>query len=83
MVAKQGNEMSETLLKFPSKEEAINWMYEAVDDPCVDNTRFAFLDDAAALYVYDEQERGGCCGSFDQEILVAGKLATVGCNYGH
>jgi hypothetical protein len=68
---------------FESEEEARCWMYEQVDDSCVDNYRFAFEDDAAAREQYCIAAENGCCGFFDEEITVAGRLATIGCNYGH
>ena len=71
------------MLEFATREDAIEWMVREVDDPCVDNDRFAYLDDEAALAQYKSQEDDGCCGFFDLEILVAGRKATIGCNYGH
>lgn len=68
---------------FTSKEEAESWMKDKVDDPCVDNYRFAYLDDNAALAAYERQRQEGCCGEFDEEIIVNGRKATIGCNYGH
>jgi hypothetical protein len=70
--------------KFSSPEEAEEWfLREVVDDPCVDNNRFAFKDDAEAMAEYEEAVQSGCCGSCDIDVEVAGRLATVGCNYGH
>jgi hypothetical protein len=69
--------------EFATKEEAYEWMEKTVDDPFIDNFRFAFLDDPEAMHQYTDQQNDGCCGCFDQEIKVAGRIATVGCNYGH
>ena len=71
------------LPSFASKEDAIEWMYKKVDDPCTDNYRFAFGDDAKAMAEYDDQVRSGCCGFFDEEIMVGGRKANIGCNFGH
>lgn len=68
---------------FESKDAAFAWMEEQVDDPCVDNYRFAFEDDTQAMAEYRDIESNGCCGSFDREITIAGKPAMIGCNYGH
>jgi hypothetical protein len=68
---------------FDTVEDAQAWMMEQVDDPCVDNDRFAFEDDAEACQVYADQVMRGCCGSFDEVVLVSGKRANIGCNYGH
>ena len=69
--------------EFETSEAAINWIVEQADDPCVDNTRFAFDDDSGALLEYEWIKEGGCCGFMDREVLVAGRRAWVGCNYGH
>lgn len=69
--------------EFDNKERAIEWMVEEVDDPCIDNKRFAFLYSEAAMEKYEQQKEDGCCGSFDEEVLIKGITATVGCNYGH
>jgi hypothetical protein len=69
---------------FSSKEDAFRYMSEQVDeDPYVDNERFAFLDDREAMRAYKKAQRSGCCGFFDEVISVGGRLATIGCNYGH
>ena len=31
----------------------------------------------------NQKKENCCCGSFDEEIMIANKLATIGCNYGH
>jgi len=69
--------------EFETREAASEWMSEAVDDPCVDNHRFAYVDDAAEMQRYSEKMDDGCCGFFDQAVIIAGRLATIGCNYGH
>ena len=71
------------LPSFASKEDAIEWMDAKVDDPCTDNYRFAFVADAAAMEEYDDQVQSGCCGFFDEDVIVDGKKATIGCNFGH
>lgn len=68
---------------FANKQDAVNWMYEMVDDPCVDNDRFAFEHDEKAMSDYGWLRDNGCCGSFDANIIVDDKLAVIGCNYGH
>ena len=68
---------------FETAEAAGTWMESEVDDPCTDNFRFAFEDDDAAMAKYDARKDSGCCGAFDAEIVVAGRLARIGCNYGH
>jgi hypothetical protein len=68
---------------FESKRNAMNWMYDEVDDPCIDNVRFAYLDEIDDLGYYEESLGSGCCGYFDEEISINGRKATIGCNYGH
>lgn len=48
-----------------------------------DNYRFAYLDDEVQMKEYDEIYNQGCCGYFDEEIIVGGRAAKVGFNYGH
>jgi hypothetical protein len=77
--------MSQTLPtpEFANAQDAHDWMLAEVDDPCVDNYRFAYNDDEKAIATYNEIQNRGCCGSFDREVRIAGRLATIGCNYGH
>jgi hypothetical protein len=68
---------------FTSEQEAADWMEYEVNDPCVDNYRFAYMDDDEAVYKYEEQEEQGCCGSFNTVVCINGRDAYIGCNYGH
>jgi hypothetical protein len=63
--------------------DAMNATLDVTDEQFRDNYRFAFLDDPAAVAAYEEAERAGCCGSYDADIIVAGRPAWIGCNYGH
>jgi hypothetical protein len=69
--------------KFNTQEESEAWMEAEVNDACVDNHRFAYLDDAAGMLEYEKQKLQGCCGFFDEQISIAGRMASIGCNYGH
>lgn len=71
------------LPKFETEEDAWAWMYEQIDDPCVDNERLAYDDDPEMMREYFSQEENGCCGSFDAEVVINGQEANIGCNYGH
>jgi hypothetical protein len=71
------------VVTFESPADAIEWAAEQVDDPCVDNMRFAFIDDEIAMNKYDAAKRNGCCGFFDEDVIVDGRPAMVGCNFGH
>jgi hypothetical protein len=71
---------------FTSEQEAEAWMdkdLEDSDEHCIDNYRFAFLDDAKAMADYQDKKDNGCCGYFDEEVVVNGRKAIIGCNYGH
>lgn len=68
---------------FNNESEAFQYMYDTVDDSCIDNTRFAWVDDPKALKEYHEQASQGCCGSYDTEVSINGRRAMIGCNYGH
>lgn len=77
--------MSQTLPapEFANAQDARDWMLAEVDDPCVDNYRFAYNDDEKEIGTYNRLQNAGCCGFFDREVRIAGRLATIGCNYGH
>jgi hypothetical protein len=48
-----------------------------------DNYRTGFEDDAASMAAYNEIADSGCCGSIDKRYVIGGRLAFIGCNYGH
>ena len=68
---------------FSTIQDANEWMDEQVDDPYQDNYRFAFTDDEGEMANYEHKQSTGCCGSFDSEVIVDGRKAWIGCNYGH
>lgn len=49
----------------------------------MDNLRFSYMDDAETMKLYDKQQSEGCCGYHDEVIIVKGRVAVIGCNYGH
>lgn len=67
---------------FANVADAWDYMYSHEYD-FMDNLRFAYMDDADAMKMYDRQQSEGCCGYHDERIIVNGKLAVIGCNYGH
>jgi hypothetical protein len=69
--------------EFATVEDAFEWMYEAVDDGCIDNERFAYSDDEDAVNRFIELTDQGCCGCFDSLVTILGREAHIGCNYGH
>lgn len=73
----------ETIPNFPSYKEALQWMEAQVDDPYIDNHRFAYHDDEPAMKQYRKIKSTGCCGSFNAKIMVRRRIASIGCNYGH
>jgi hypothetical protein len=73
---------------FDSKESAMDWMSEEVNDTCQDNERFAFIDCDTMEELEEEEDYNnklarGCCGSFDAIVKVNGRVARIGCNFGH
>jgi hypothetical protein len=71
------------IYRFDSEREAFAWMYDFVDDSCIDNGRFAWADDPKEVEKYHKQADNGCCGFFDTEVVIKGRKALIGCNYGH
>ena len=68
---------------FGAREEAIEYVKLIANDDCIDNLRFAFSDDDDAMDDYYSARDLGCCGFVDIDIVVGGRMAIVGCNYGH
>ncbi len=69
--------------EFATPEEAFEWLNREIDDPCVDNMRFAYVDDPAAVAKYQAAQEDGCCGFADYTVSIDGRQAWIGCNYGH
>lgn len=68
---------------FGTVEDAFEWLFNDVDDTCIDNDRFAFTDDEAAMVEYQQKVNDGCCGSVDCFVLIDGREGIIGCNFGH
>lgn len=68
---------------YSTQDEAQDALVADVDDPSIDNHRFAYLDDEDGVAAYEDRRREGCCGSRDVEVVIAGRAAIIGCNYGH
>lgn len=69
--------------KFATIERAYQWMVRVVDDPYIDNCRFAYTNDGDMVSEYEKAMNNGCCGSFDHKIVCRNREAIIGCNYGH
>lgn len=67
---------------FPSEKEAWKYLF-AYQYDCRDNERFAYLDDPEQVSLYEKYQSQGCCGYHDEPIIVNGRFAKIGCNYGH
>jgi hypothetical protein len=70
-------------LEFATEQEAWDWLTAEVDDPYQDNERLAYLDDPEGMARYDKQDADGCCGSLNYDVVIAGRPARIGCNFGH
>lgn len=68
---------------FKTLSDAMDWMYEEINDTCVDNYRSALISSEEEMEKYEEIRRSGCCGSFDHVVLVDNQEYFIGCNYGH
>ena len=68
---------------FATEKEAEYAMFEYLDEDCSDNYRFSFVDDEEGLLRYEMIRVSGCCGSYNAKIIVGGKPAIIGCNFGH
>ena len=73
---------------FNTQEEAKNWMINQLEEwgediGCIDNFRLAFVESQEEMEVYDGIKDKGCCGFFDETVMINNKRAMIGCNYGH
>jgi hypothetical protein len=75
--------IGDTTPTFDTIEDALDWMEEKVDDPCIDNQRVALVNDPIAMDKYEYKAEHGCCGSVDYEVIINNELYIIGCNYGH
>ncbi len=73
------------MMYFDTKKQAEADMFQDIGDYCIDNCRFAYLNDPEALAQYGRQYKDGCCGFYDKMIFVGPNhwAALIGCNYGH
>jgi hypothetical protein len=90
IVEERGESMDTTrvsrITSFDSEvaaHDAFSDMIEALGLEYVDNRRFAYVDDADGMARFAEQEADGCCGSYTDRAVIAGRLAVFGCNHGH
>jgi hypothetical protein len=70
--------------EFRTKEAAEKWFYESVEEAdldYVDSDRFAYLDDPAEMA--DFERAVTCCGNFETVVMIDGRKAIFGVNYGH
>jgi hypothetical protein len=65
--------------------EQITALYDEIDDPCIDNVRFALVGDPQSECDYDAARDTGCCGSVDRRVgpSPSGRFYMIGFNYGH
>ena len=70
-------------LTFATEEDAWEYLRNYDDDGCVDQKAIGYEDDPASMEAYLRIREGGCCGSFDADVIIAGRKARIGCNYGH
>lgn len=68
------------------REKAYNELYYHIgreDLQYVDNMRVARRNHFYEYQKYVEQQKKGCCGSFDIVVKIEGEEWACGCNYGH
>lgn len=74
---------SRPIPEFATEADAREWMEGEVGDPYIDNYRIAYEDDPKSKISYELAVHKGCCGFFDRDVVIGGRKATIGCNYGH
>jgi hypothetical protein len=76
------NSPEKVIPDFATIEAATEWIFSRAHENA-DNFRFAWTDDAEQVMKYAELADAGCCGSADEDITIQGRLAMIGCNFGH
>ncbi len=74
------------LEKFDTEKDAIADMYQKLNDDnewCNDNDRIGYYDDEKSMQAYKNIKSKGCCGFRDYDVIIAGRKAIIGCNFGH
>lgn len=66
---------------FPSEKEAWEWL-ESHNLECSDNYRLGYYGEDS-MDEYESALKTGCCGYFDRQVIIDGRIAIIGCNYGH
>ncbi len=62
---------------------ALSDLVEEHDLECADNFRAYRVADNYSKDEYEQAEREGCCGSFEDTVNIDSEEWVVGCNYGH
>ena len=77
--------MTEIKLRWPQAVEVLREHIEmrGLADEYPDNFRVARSEDSWEKASYEYARRDGCCGSYDEEVLIGGVKFMIGCNYGH
>lgn len=74
----------EAAINFNSVKDAFAWLEKTNQDDCYDQHRFVFVDELKSKgNKYYKIYQKGCCGSDDTTVIVNGRLAVIGCNFGH
>ena len=75
----------ETAINFKTADDAFSWFETMIGDCYYDNHRFVYVDDLKSPKAreYFNLYSDGCCASDDVTVIVNGRLAIIGCNFGH
>lgn len=63
--------------------EALNEAIEREGLDCADNFRFARVGNEDEEFAFNRAIEDGCCGSFNQKLMIGDFEYMIGCNYGH
>lgn len=75
--------MNKSYKECSSIDQAWDYIDSLGLDDYRDNERFAWADCPEEIIEYEKQQNRGCCGFLDIEIMINGRRALIGCNYGH
>ncbi len=68
---------------FTTRDAAIAFMCETIDDPFIDDTYCAFEDEGASFVAAEDAAHCLGCGKFYKTVEIDGRRALLFATYGH
>lgn len=69
--------------RWPEAVEVLREHIEMQDLDYADNFRVARSEDSWEKAAFEYVRSHGCCGSYEEEVVIRGVKFIIGCNFGH